>query len=448
MKVAIVGAGKLGVSLAETFMSGRNEVTVIDKDEELLERISSRLDIMTVIGNAKRSDILNDIGIKDYDIFIAATDYDERNMVICAFAKYLGCPCVIARVRSAQHVVQIPFVERSLGIDYVVNPDMSCAQEIFNYLTQRNTFEDDTFLVDGYDLLELPIEQMPDLIDKKIQDLQTLPEKLVIVAVSRDGKIIVPNGSTELAEGDLLYIMGEKDRIGRIRSRKPISASRTEIKKVMIAGGGKTGYFLSYLLSKQGIAVKVIEIDSSRCKDISEKLDNVLVLKGDATDINLLTEENIESMDAFVAVTGLDEENLLLSLVAKNAGVPEVISKVSRKSYASITDQLGASMIINPIEMCVSDILRYVQRDKMPVLSRMIQGQAEIVRVEAKEGMKLVGPSLAEINMPHGMLIVALRRGADFIIPSGSTNIEDGDIVLILSLLSTLPKLEELTSLS
>ncbi len=448
MKVAIVGAGKLGVSLAETFMSGRNEVTVIDKDEELLERISSRLDIMTVIGNAKRSDVLNDLGINNYDILIAATDFDERNMVICAFAKYLGCPCVIARVRSAQHVVQLPFVEKSMGIDYVVNPDMSCAQEIFNYLTQKASFEDDPFLVDGYGLLELPIEQMPDLIDKKILDLRNIPEKIVIVAVSRDGKIIVPNGSTKLLEGDLLYIMGEREHLDTIRSKKRPLSTRSEIHKVMIAGGGKTGFFLSDLLSKRGISVKVIEIDGVRCKDISEKLTNVLVLKGDATDISLLAEENIESMDAFVAVTGIDEENLLLSLVAKNAGVPEVISKVSRKSYSSITDQLGASMIINPIEMCVSDILRYVQRDKMPVLSKMIQGQAEIVRVEAKDGMSLVGRSLAEIDIPQGLLIVALRRGAEFIIPNGSTIIEDGDIVLILSLLSTLPKLEELTSLS
>ncbi|MBR4150608.1 MAG: Trk system potassium transporter TrkA [Firmicutes bacterium] len=447
MKIAIAGAGKLGVTLAETFMSGGNEVTLIDKDGELLQRVSSRLDIMTVSANAKKAEVLTELGIAGYDLFIGATDFDERNMVLCAFAKHLGCPCVIARVRSADHVTQLPFVEESLGIDHIVNPDMSCAKEIFKYLTEKYSLQGGRYSADGYAMLEMAIEQQPGLIGKKLMEIPLSSRNMVIAAVSREGRIIVPNGSTELLEGDILYVMGSEERIEEM-SRRMRKVRTSNVRRVMIAGGGKTGYFLADMLEKHGVAVKVIEIDKDRCAYLSNKLENVLVLRGDASDNNLLSEENIESMDAFVAVTGFDEENLLLSLVAKRCGVPDVVSKVSRKNYSAITDDLGASMIINPVDMCVTDILRYVQRDRMAVFSQMIQGQAEIVRVTASAGMSITGKSLAEAGVPKDMLFVALKRGAETIIPNGSTVIKEGDRLIILSLLSALPELEALISVS
>ena len=198
------------------------------------------------------------------------------------------------------------------------------------------------------------------------------------------------------------------------------------------------------MLSDFGAAVKIIEVDRARCEWLSAKLNGVLVLHGDATDTSLLRDENMDDMDAFVAATGFDEENLLLSLTAKQHNVDEVVAKISRKSYASLTETLGVSMIINPVDMCASNILRFIQKDGIVIFSQLIQGQAEFIEVWAERGMPLTEKTLLDLDIPEGVIIAAIHRGDDVIIPSGRTKVQVGDRVIILSLLSSVPKLEGL----
>ena len=417
MKVAIVGAGKLGLAITEALLGGGNEITLIDKDESLIQKVSGRYDILTVAANAKRVDIMKELKIWTYDLLIAATDQDDRNIVICSFAKELGCPQTIARVRSPEHVEQLDFIMKTQRIDHIVNPDLACAQEIYKYLTEKYTLKDGQFLADGVTILE---------------------------AVSRNGKIIVPNGNTKLLAGDTLYVIGQEKQIKEISEKVHEKKVYTDLSRVMIAGGGKTGYFLAKKLSEFGAAVKIIEVDRERCEWLSAKLNGVLVLHGDATDTNLLRDENMDDMDAFVAATGFDEENLLLSLTAKQHNIEEVVAKVSRKNYASLTETLGVSMIINPVDMCAANILRFIQRDGTVIFSQLIQGQAEFIEVWAERGMPLTEKTLLDLDIPEGVIIAAIHRGDDVIIPSGRTKVQVGDRAIILSLLSSVPRLEGL----
>lgn len=445
MKVAIVGAGKLGISLIQTLLGGGNEITLIDKDEDLVQRVNSRYDIFTVAENAKRIDVMKDLKIWTYDILIAVTDNDERNILIGSFAKALGCPRVVARVRSTEHAEQLEFIKDTQKIDHVVNPDMACAQEIYKYLTQKYTLNGGQFNYEGFNILEFNIDKMPELFDKQIKEVSAVLDGLLIAAVSRSGQVIVPNGNTRLQKGDWLYVIGTKERVERLGRNVKESKLTTDLHRVMIAGGGKTGYFLAKQLSDVNIAVKIIELDRERCQWLSARLDDVLILHGDATDTNLLREENLGSMDAFVAVTGFDEENLLLSLIAKQNGIEDVVTKISRNSYTALTETLGVSMIINPVDMCASSILRFIQKgDNMVIFSQMIQGQAEFVEIWAEKNMPITEGSLMDVEIPEGVLIAAVHRGSDVIIPSGRTRIQPGDKVVFLSLLSSMPALEGL----
>ena len=444
MKVAIIGAGKFGVAVTETLMGGGNDITLIDSNEAVIQKMNNRFDIFTLCADARRVEVLEGLKMNLYDLLVAATSDDELNMVICGIAKKLGCRRCIARVRSPEYVEQVEFLKSTMKIDYIVNPDLACASEIYKYLTEKYTLKGGHYTADGVTILECKIDRLPGLAGLLVKDAGPKLDGVLITAVSREGKIIVPNGNTQLMEGDTLYLAGLERTVTELSRKVRDRKVHTDIKKVMIAGGGKTAYFLADKLLAYGAAVKVIEIDRARCEYLSGKLDGALILNADATDTSLLAEENLDGMDAFVAVTGFDEENLLLSLIAKQHGVDDVVTKISRKSYAPLTETLGVSMLINPLDICASNILRYIQQGEFLIFSKMIQGQAEFIEIFADSTMGITAKTLKDLEIPEGVLIAAIHRNGEIIIPRGSTRILDGDRVIILSLLSSVPDLETL----
>lgn len=444
MKVAIAGAGKLGVTVTEALLGGGHDITVIDKDDALIQKIASRFDVLTEAADAKRIGTLRGIGIDEYDLLISVVDDDDTNIVICAFAKKLGCPKTIARVRTPEHAEQIDFIKNAMNIDHIVNPDMACASEIYKYLVEKYTLADGCYTADGVSILEFEIEKVPGLAGRETRQAAQTLGGLLIGAISRSGKIIIPDGSTALKAGDTLYVIGLerdiKDLAHSVHDRKRY----TDLSRVMIAGGGNIGYYLAKKLSAFGVSVKIIEADRARCEYLTARLDNVLVLHGDATDLNLLYEENLEGMDAFVAVTGFDEENLLLAQLARQQGVEDTVAKVSRKSYSALIETLGVTMTINPMDICATDMLRFIQKSGIVIFSQLIQGQADFTEIWAEKDMPVTHKKLADLDVPEGVLIAAVHRGERILIPDGSTQIQDGDRVLILSLLSSVPSLEAL----
>ncbi len=444
MKVAIAGAGKLGTALAETLLSGGNEVTVLDSNEDRIRTVGQMLDVFTVAADAKQTDVLKDIRIGEYDLLISTTDNDEKNIVVCSFAKNLGCKRTIARVRAPEHVAQLDFIKDSMGIDFIVNPDKACADEIFKFLTQEYSLSGGKLTKDGVSVLEFRAENMPVLINKQVKEVSFPTGGILIAAISRQGKVIIPNGSTTILAEDILYIIGLDKNINE--TEKLVQSSRTErkVNRVMIAGGGKTGYFLADMLVKYGAAVKIVEQDLARCEYLSANLSKVLVLNADATNTALLKEENLEGMDAFVSLTGFDEDNLLLSLFAKHCGVPKIVAKNSHKSYVSLTEYLGDIMIINPLDICATEILHKIRKGGVVLFSQVINGQAEFREIMVENNMQITAHTLLELDIPEGVLFAAIDRGGDVFIPNGSTRIMAGDKVLILTLLSSSGALENL----
>lgn len=446
MKIAIVGAGKLGMRVIENLITGGNSVTVIDKNEAVLDKLSSHVDVMTILGNAKSTSFLKEHGIGSYDFLVATTDKDEKNLCIASFAKAIGCTRVIARVRDPEHMNQLEFIKELMNIDSIINPDLLITNEIYKYLAEKNTLTNGIFTSGQVSLLEFKIRKIPALVGKTIYESHEVIGRRLIVAIDRKGKVIIPRGNTELMENDTLYVVGTKEEISELSKKVHERGKYTDLQRVMILGGGKTGFFLAQKLSDFGAFVKLIERDKERCQYLSNRLKNVMVLHGDATDLSLLEDENFEEMDAFVTATGFDEENLLLALTAKSHGIEDVIAKISRESYGDIIEKMGIDMTLNPLNISANNIARYIQGNKRVISSTLIQGQAEIVEIYADYQMPITAAKIGDLHLPDGVIIAAIHRGRDVIIPDGNTRVLDGDRVMILSLLSSADNLEKLIS--
>ena len=233
MKIAIVGAGKLGTAIAETLLSSGHEITLLDSNEERSESISQSLDVFTITADAKQIGIMKDIRINEYDLLIATTDNDEKNILVCSFAKKLGCKEVIARVRAPEHIAQLSFIKESMSIDHIINPDKACADEIFKFVTQQYAISGGKLTMDGVGLLEYSADKWPELIGKQLKDTRDIMNGLLIAAISRQGKVIIPNGSTEIRKGDMLYTIGLQESIDALSEKVKDSQSSKKTGKVI-----------------------------------------------------------------------------------------------------------------------------------------------------------------------------------------------------------------------
>ncbi len=441
MKVAIVGAGKLGYKIAETLFDD-NYVIIIDKNERVLERVSEQLDVLTIKSNGLQTELLNELDISSCDLVIAVTNADETNMIICMIAKKLGCKNTIARIRNPEYVKQSDLIKKSMHIDHIVNPELATADEIVRYLVKGYALHTEDFALGKVSLIDFNINHFPDLIGQKIMDLKNM-ENILIVAISRNGEIIIPHGGVVLQKNDILYLIGKKESLDRLIKKEKICLERPYVKNVMILGGGKIGYYLANKLDTLGIQVKIIEIDKERCHYLSEQLNNPLIILGDGTDINLLEEEDISSMDAFVSVTDYDEENLLMALVAKQYGVNNIVAKISRASYSQIIERLGIDIALNPVNIATGDILKFIRGRKVAAVSLLLQGQAEVLEIIISENMNITEKPISKLNLPKGIILGSIVRDETVIIPKGDTRIYPKDRIIVFCLQSKIHALEK-----
>ena len=441
MNIAIVGAGKLGKKLAYALLSGNHSVTVIDKNEQNLQKLALQMDIMTVAADGKEVSVLKEIHISTYDYLIATTSNDELNITIAAFAKKLGCKCVLARVRDPEHMGQFDFIRDTMHIDHLINPDMAISNEIYKFLVEKYTLSNGIFSSGKISLIEFHAKNLPQLMGLSLHDINNVLPGMLVVAISRNGKVIIPHGDDIIMEHDSLYVIGANEPITKLNSKVHEIGTYTNLQKVMIIGGGKTGLYLAKRLSNFGVAVKIIERDLARCHYLAEKLENVMILHGDGTDRQLLEEENIQDMDGFVTATGYDEDNLLLALMAKEYKIADVIAKVSRGIYTELVSNLGVDMALNPLDIVTSNIAKMIQGKKKIISNQLVQGQAEITELIAIHNMKIANKPLKNIDLPKGVIIGAIHRGSEVIIPNGDTVINEGDRVLIFSLLTAMPEM-------
>ena len=444
MRIAILGAGKLGKRIAKALLDGDYDITIVDTKEEKLNQLSQMYDFLPITGDAKSIDTLKEMEIKSYDFLFSCTTSDEVNIISASFAKKLGCKTVAARVRDPEHMNQTELLREHFDIDLVVNPDLLITAEIYRYLIEKYSISDGIYSFKNISLVELEASKHPKLIGKSLIDFRKTMEDLIMVGISRNGKMIIPHGNDEIMQDDLLYIVGETSRMKALNKKTPLTRRKNRIKKVMIIGGGKTGFYLAKKLSEFGAYVKIVEIDKKRCNYLTDKLNNVMVINGNGADISLLEEENIDEMDAFVTATGYDEENLLLALSAKTRGIEDVISKVSHESYKVLIEKLGIDVVLNPLDITASAILRRIRGTKRVLSSVILQGQAELMEVYAQEGMRMINVPLKDFDLPDYIIIATIIRKGNTIIPDGNTRILPGDRVIIVCSLSGIGYVEKL----
>lgn len=444
MKIVIVGAGKLGLKVASSLISPDNYITLIDINPAVIQKANNEMDLMAVTGNGLKFDVLNEIKINEHDFLLALTDDDEKNLVISSIAKGLGCKHTIARLRDPDYSQQLDLIKKTFNIDYIVNPDKLISYEIFSYLMNTHKSLNQFFTGATIGMLEVKSDSIPGISGQRVLNAAAYIDNLLIVSISRKGKIIIPKSHITIESGDTLYLLGKKQDVARLSAKIHIKNEGAMVKKVMIMGGGKTGYYLGESLSKAGISVKIIEKNRERCEYLSEKLNDVLVLHGDATDISLLQEENIAGMDAFISATGYDEDNIILSLMAQQYGVREVIAKISRGNYSMLTNTIGVNTTLNTLEITTSHILRLVQKGNFVLSSFFLQGQAEVLEVMIHRDMIITNRTLKELELPEGVLVALIYRSAGAIVPDGNTEIKEGDRLIFFSMLADVPELERL----
>ncbi len=441
MKVMVIGAGKLGYKLAESMLNGGIDVTIVDSNGKVIDRLNDHLDALTVAANGVEVATLRELGIDTYDLLISCTGSDETNAIICSLAKKLGCRRTIARIRNPEYTAQLDFLKAEMGIDYVVNPDLATANEMTRYLLKSYSSHSGDFAKGRVSMVDFNINHSAGFVGKKLKDL-SLMDGLLIVAISRQGDMIIPHGHTELLEDDTIHVIGESSSIAKFAETFRLTNGRKSIKRTIIIGGGKVGYYLAQQLTRAGIRVTIVEQDGERCRYLSEKLNNALVVHGDGTDINLLEEEDLSLADAFIGATGYDEQNLLMCLMAKQAGVRKTIAKISRPSYVQLIDKLGIDVAFNPTNITASDILKFIRGGRVVSVSLLLGGNAEVTEVIVSGNLSVIGKSLAELGLPKGIIVGAIARDNRVIIPNGSTVVQSGDRLIIFCLTADVPALD------
>lgn len=439
MKIIIVGAGKVGYALAEQLCRENHDVTIIDSSEDALRRACDTLDVMGFKGNGVNISVLTEAGASDADLLVAATNMDELNMACCLTAKNLGTRYTIARIRNPEYYSSMGTIKRNFGIGMVINPEHATAMEIARLLRFPSAANMESFCRGRVELMSFRVQEDDFITGKPLHTLSDRIRKLSMLfcAVERDDRVIIPNGSFVPQADDKLYIIGKPaglDEFFRLLGRYS-----HKIRHVFVVGGGRVSIYLTQLLEKMHIKVKLVERSEERCRLISEKLPKAMVICGDGTDHEVLDSESLTSSDAFVALTDRDEDNLIISLYALQQGLPKVIAKSNRQNYAGIARAVGLDSIISPKLITASHILHVVrgmgnsQGSVMQALYRIADDQAEATEFVVSSTTRHLGVPLKELKLRQGVLVAVIVRDDQVIIPDGSTSIQERDSVIIVS---------------
>jgi len=438
MKVIIIGGGKVGYSLAEQLSREDNDVTIIDKDPDALRKANENLDVLCIRGNGVSTKVLYEAGIDEADVLIAATESDEMNMVCCLTGKKLGAAHTIARIRDPEYADELSLIKNELGLDMVINPERAAAREIARILRFPQAVNIEIFARGQVEMVEIRVTGNMPISGMKIRDISEIVSSSVLIgAVLRGNEAIIPKGDFQIEEGDIIYVVGQPSSVTRFC--KKIGLYVQKIKNVMLIGGGRIAYYLAKFLEETGMRIKIIESDHDRCLALSELLPEALIIHGDGSDDTLLFSENLQEMGAFVSLTGHDEDNLMLALLAKQAGVPKVIAKISRNNYLNLIKSLGIDSIVNPGQITTNLILLFVRGLKNALgnpiksLYRIVNNQAEALEFTINESAGFLGIPLKYLKMPKDVLVAVIVRKNEIIIPHGNDFIKKGDSIILIA---------------
>ena len=440
MKIVIIGDGKVGYKLAKQLSAENYDVIMIDSNEKKLRAAIDRLDIFCVTGDGGSVAVQKEADVPHTDLVIACTSTDECNMLSCLIARRLGARHTIARVRNPIYYQQIDILKEDLHLSMAVNPELAVAGEIVRLLLFPDASKVDTFVKGRVELIELPLLEKSCLIGMSLADMYNRFQiKLLVCAVEREEEVFIPDGDYVLRAGDRLHIAASHMEIELFF--KLLGQRKEKIKKVIICGGGRVSYYLATQLCKIGMQVKIIEIDENKCENLCELLPKATVINGDATDHDLLIEEGIQDADALIALTGMDEENIIMSLFAKSQGVSKIIVKVNEDRRARMIQEFGIDSIVSAKAATADAILSYVRarrnsqgRANVETMYQLVDGKVEALEFIVKSQTSYTGIPLKDLSLKVNNLIACIARKRKIIIPNGDDCIQVGDSVIIITM--------------
>lgn len=442
MNVIIVGAGKVGSYLTSKLSDEGHNILVIEKNKDVLERLLSQNDVMGILGDGRDLSVLDEANVDECDSFIAMTFNDDVNLISSMIAKKKGAKSTIVRLRDPRYIKYDEFMRKTMGVDRLVNPEYYAAKEIQRTLKYTYAVNVENFLDSKVILIELEIDENSKLANKSLMDLNAegLLGNTIIVIGEKDDQVVIPNGNHILEVGEKIYVAGPREDIDKFYKRQV--DNKKSIKNVLIVGGGSIALYLSELLLKRNFNVTVLEIDKQRAIDFSERLPECEVINADGSDPEILDEVRIENHDAVVALTGIDEENILISLLAKKRGIDKIIAKVNRTQLLKITGILDVDTTVTPKKSAsffVSRLLRSKENSRGESISnlfRLSDDRVEAIDFTVIENSRVTGKKLKDLNVKANTLIVGISRqnlGGKIEVANGESTIELGDRVMVVT---------------
>lgn len=434
MKIIIVGVGKLGEYLARQLVKDNNEVTLVDTDFTTSRDIIDSEDLQHICGNGLDSNVLLEAGIEDADLLISVMDKDELNVMCCLLSKKLGAKQTIARIRNPEYNNSINILKDELGLSMVINPELMTASKIARALSIPSALEETTFFKGRVQMISIKVKENSVLDGVTINALSKKVSGVIVCTVEKDNVILVPKGNTKLEANNKINITGSPKDINAFLKFTDL---HEKTKDVIICGGSSIGMYLTKQLTDMGMKVKLIEINEERCKFLSEKLPKALIIKGDVSDQYVLYEEGIESCDAFVTLTSIDEENIVCSMFASMHNVPKIITKVNHISLDGIVEKANIDTVVTPHKIASNQIVKYVRALQQGQNSSCeavykFGDSFEMLEFNVKEDFKKLDVCIKDMGLKDGVLIVAILRGKNIIFPNGLDVIKEKDTIIVI----------------
>jgi trk system potassium uptake protein TrkA len=449
VRILIVGVGKIGSTITAYLSHENHDITIIDTNSNIIQETVNSYDVSGIIGNGASSEILFEAGAKKADLLIASTSSDEVNILSCLVAKKFGVKYTIARVRNPEYSKQIDFIHKELDINMIVNPELETAKEISRILRFPSALRIETFGNGRVEIAEMMIVKNSPLIGKSLVELrEDLNVNFLICIVDRDGKAYIPDGNFILEKYDKIYVNAASHELTKFF--KKAGNLKTKVRSIMIIGGGIISFYLAKILIDSGVKVKIIELDKKRCQHLSELLPEVEIICGEGSDQTLLIEEGIKNVESLITLTGLDEENIIISLFAKTIPVPKIITKINRYNLISILKSINLDSIITPKEVTAYHMIRYVRslgnalESEVKTLYKLVNNQVEAQEFYIAETTKFTGIKFKDLKIKKDVLVASIIRKNKVIIPSGQDYMGLGDSVIIVTTNKYIHDLEDI----
>lgn len=438
MNILIVGCGKIGSTILASLAAEGHDITAVELDRDTLAEITNVYDVMGVCGNGADCDTLAEAGVADAEMFIAVTGSDELNMLACYLAGRMGARHTIARIRNPEYNDKsLTFLKQELGLSMAINPELLAARELFHTLKLPTAAKIETFSRGNFEMIELRLREDSPLLGVPLHELRSrYNAKFLICVVQRGDEVYIPDGNFVLQAGDRIGLTASPAEIQKLL--RAIGLASKQARNVMILGGSRTAFYLAKRLLAAGTDVKIVDKDRALCEDLCDALPKTVVIHGDGSHQELLLEEGIRDMDAFLSLTGTDEQNILLSFFAASQNVPKAISKVNRPELAAMAERLGLECIVSPRKIIADVLVRYARAlhnsmgSTIETLYSLMDDRAEAVEFLVQDEPTLVDIPLKELSLKPNILIAGIIRNRRPIIPAGDDRILAGDKVVLL----------------